>query len=338
MIHFKATSKDDGKRLDRFLFSMLPDMRPALLLKAFKRRDAKINGKRASADALLHAGDEIDLYLPAEKPTEARDESASTRASAGRIPIAYEDDRILVAVKPQGMIVRHERDGSRSAERHGDESAEDSLEELVRTMRAAEGLAPGFPALCHRLDRNTGGLVVLAKDAEALSVMERMFRHHAIRKEYRCIVEGIPGRREAEMSAWLEKVAGDSRVFIHDEPRRGALPIVTRYRVVQSADGLSLLNVEIVTGRTHQIRAHLAWIGHPIAGDGKYGRNALNRRLRLSRQALWAWRLTFGAEFSETPLSPLAGRKVRLDAIAWEGNLDSLFEPAAPSGYNETER
>lgn len=392
MISLTVDRLNDGKRLDRFLFSMLPDTRPALLLRAFKKRDVKINGTREQAAAIVRYGDRVTVFLPEDAPktgvaggplhaaalsanasTQSTDESnqsngearqstgeatqssGEARQSTGeptrtspaatgsadslaaqqvrerQIPqILYEDDRILVAVKPQGMLVRDEGGLSSGMD------DEPTLEELLRAQYANSGLKPGFPELCHRLDRNTGGLVVLAKDAGALAVMERMFRIHAVRKEYRCVVEGIPRPRETELEAWLEKDSAESRVFIHDEPRRGASRIVTRYRTVASAEGLSMLNVEIITGRTHQIRAHLAWIGLAIAGDGKYGRNALNRRLHLSRQALWAWRLTFGPAFADTSLAALAGRKVRLDRIPWEGNLQKLFEQPPDAGYNES--
>ena len=148
--------------------------------------------------------------------------------------------------------------------------------------------------LCHRLDVQTGGLILLTKDDAAYEAARETFEQRTMEKFYTCRPKGCPAKREAVMHAYLRKDAQLSRVAVTDYPARGALEIITGYRVLEPGE-YARLEVELMTGRTHQIRAHLAHIGHPILGDDKYGDRALNRRLGLRRQQLWATRLVFHA-------------------------------------------
>jgi 23S rRNA pseudouridine955/2504/2580 synthase len=245
-------------RAEKALARLLPDAPPWRVRQAFARRDVKINGRRAQPSVFVRPGDAIEVFMPGEAPAP--------------IEVVLQDDDFLIAVKPQGLPVQPDAGG-------------DSLE--VRTA-AAIG-APVFA--CHRLDVQTGGLVLLARHDEALSRAKAAFAAHRVRKTYQALVRGVPSPREARLFAYLRKDAAKARVDVFERPTPGALPIETGYRVIGAVEGLSHLEIELFTGRTHQIRAHLAHIGHPVLGDDKYGDRALNRAHHAQRQQLWATRL-----------------------------------------------
>ena len=182
------------------------------------------------------------------------------------------------------------------------------------------------PALCNRIDRNTGGIVIAAKNAEALRVMNEKIRENQLTKCYLCLVHGTPSKREATLTGYLRKNAAQNLVEVRDRPFEGAKNIITKYRVLESRGDRSLLEVELVTGRTHQIRAHMAHIGHPLLGDGKYGVNRNEKREGFKYQALYAYRLSFDKTKTEKSLSYLEGKTFALDRDAiWflrEGRYD----------------
>jgi len=334
----------EGKRLDRFLFAVCPDRPGADIHRAFKKRDVKVNGIRSREDTPLKAGDLVEAYLPegSSRPgrTTASADNLSTGSGAGAVhaasgadaaapksdadvvppasgagghpgiavqppEIAYEDEALLIVVKPQGVAVQETAAGRTG---HGDVPFDEQVRTWWRTDHP--GSDGAYPALCHRLDRNTGGLLIFAKHGRALADVEAALRAHRIRKLYRALVAGVPVPASAELHAWLEKDATAGRVYIHEAARQGAQPICTRYRVLAREGDAALLEVEIVTGRTHQIRAQLARIGHPILGDSRYGSNAVNRRYHLSRQALWACRLVFAPDAGGC-LSAVAGQTIQ---------------------------
>ena len=235
--------------------ALFPELSPRQVRNAFRARDVKRNGARVPADAQTLPGDVITVFCgEAEQPAQ----------------ILFEDKDFLILVKRQGMPTQ----GPGSAE----------------TLCARHCGAPVFA--CHRLDAQTGGLLLLAKNEPAREEAVAAFAAHQVRKVYHCLVRGAPQPAEKTMRAWLEKDAQAARVRVWDSPRGGALPIETRYRTLAREGELSRLEVEIPTGRTHQIRAQLAHIGHPILGDDKYGDRALNRRFGVRAQQLWAVRLT----------------------------------------------
>lgn len=298
-------SKDDQKRIDRFLFDRFAGVPASVFFKAFRKRNIRVNGKRVKNDFRVSAGDVVEVYLPDDR---LKPKMQDDRES--RIQIVYEDRHIMVVSKPQGIPV------------HQDENREelvlDRYLQEIAAERQDESLKPGFPALCHRLDRNTGGLVILAKDKRTLDVMEEKFRNHEVKKFYLACTYGIPGEKEAECVAYLKKDAEKSHVRIYDRPVRDSSRIVTRYRLLKAAYPYALLEVELVTGKTHQIRAHLAWLGCPILGDGKYGVNSVNRSLGLKMQALFAYRVRFEFKKAGTHLDYLNGREITLPSVPWE--------------------
>lgn len=284
---FTVGEEDRGKRADRFLQNELPELPYPLLAKTFRKRDVKVNGARVKEDHILSQGDRVELYLS--------DEFLNAPDRQLKLPVVFEDENILLINKPQGIPVQDDKGPS--------------VEKAIRT--AYSGTLPeGFPALCHRLDRNTGGLLLLAKNQNSLDILFKKFKEHEIGKLYRCIVFGCPEKPYARLKAFLLKEPEKSQVKIYHRKVRGSLPIQTNYRVLETDGELTLLEVELVTGRTHQIRAHLAFVGYPILGDGKYGLNAMNRKHGVKRQLLWSTGIRFCFARDASVLNYLKGKAV----------------------------
>ena len=275
----RLTVKDDqdGKMLSQLLMREAADLPPWAVKEAIRRRDVRVDGARIASDIRVRAGQEIRAYFP----------KAALHMQPGARPvppIVYEDAQILLIDKPQGLPSQNEEDPS---------AGDSAFTRVLAYCRSSE-TPTDHVRLCHRLDVQTGGLLLFAKTDEAYEAAARAFSERTLHKFYTCRVKGCPSRREAVMRAYLRKDAEIARVSVTDDPVHGALEIITGYRVMQPGE-FARLEVELRTGRTHQIRAHLAHIGHPILGDDKYGDRALNRRLGLRRQQLWATRLVFHA-------------------------------------------
>lgn len=277
----------DGLMLSQLLVQTAADVPLWAIREAIRKRDVRIDGMRVSGDVRVHAGQEIRAFWPKT--------AVSGRPQEKPLPeIVFEDEHVLLINKPQGLQSQNEDTPLQG----------DSALTRVLSYLQSRGEKTDRVHLCHRLDVQTGGLLLFAKDDEAFESAMQAFSARTFRKFYTCRVKGCPAKREAVLRAWLRKDAQISRVSVTDYPARGALEIMTGYRVLEPAQN-ALLEVELMTGRTHQIRAHLAHIGHPILGDDKYGDRMLNRKLGLKRQQLWATRLVFEAEGA---LSYLNGR------------------------------
>ena len=277
-MQMRVPKEKDGLMLSRLLMQVAADVPAWAVREAIKKRDVRIDGVRISGDVRVSEGQEIRVFWP----------KSVIQAEKRELPapeIVYEDAHVLLINKPQGIPSQNE---DRPFE--GDSALTRSLAYL-----ATHGEKTDCVRLCHRLDVQTGGLLLFAKDDEAFESAMRAFSERTFRKFYTCRVKGCPAKQEAVLHAWLRKDAQISRVSVTDYPARGALDIMTGYRVLQAEEN-ALLEVELMTGRTHQIRAHLAHIGHPILGDDKYGDRMLNRKLGVRRQQLWATRLVFQAE------------------------------------------
>ena len=271
-------------RLDKYLMDQFPALGMGRLNKALRENKIKLNGKKQPLSTRVQNGDIIKLFL--------NDDQLENRPTPAAV-FVYEDDDIIIASKPAGIAV----DGSDS----------DTLLRRVQTKLAAEGKA-AHAVLCHRLDTGTSGLVLLAKNSAAEAFLTAAIKARDIEKRYLCVTFGRPNPPAALLRDYLLKDAERGIVRITDTTAGGAKEVITGYETLAVSGRLALLEVELVTGRTHQIRAHLAHIGCPILGDSKYGNNAANRELRFKYQALCAWELRFPAQISDPRFAHLAGR------------------------------
>ena len=297
---------DGGIRLDKFLSKCFKTMPKSLMYKYIRTKRIKLNGKRAKEDSILNEGDVLTFYIDSEFfGDKTNEELKFTKLKESRLVVVYEDENILIADKPSGLIV------------HSDENEElNTLINHIKLYLYNKGeYVPSeensfAPALCNRIDRNTSGLVIAAKNAITLKVMNEKIKARELDKIYLCAVHGIPVKKEATLRGFLEKIAAENRVIVHSHPTRNAKESVTKYKVVSvnKEKNLSLLEVELITGRTHQIRSQLAEAGYPLLGDGKYAVNKKDRKAGYSSQALSAHKLTFKFVGEKTHLDYLNGR------------------------------
>ena len=281
------SKNDAGQRLDKFLTKAYPNLPQSLLYRSIRLKRIKLNGKRAEISTRLKQGDILELYLNDDLLKPAEKHYDFLHASK-KLNIIYEDKNLLLLDKPEGVLCHEDRDT------YGDTLIGRVKRYLYEKGEyVPDGDQSFSPALANRIDRNTGGIVIAAKNAQALRILNQKIKDRELTKGYLCLVHGIPSPREATAQAYLWKDAKKNRVYIYDRPRPGAKTIVTRYRVIGAKDGLALLDVDLLTGRTHQIRAHLAFLGHPLVGDGKYGKNAADRKRGYTHQALYSYRLRF---------------------------------------------
>ncbi len=270
------------QRLDQYLLEQYPHLGMGRINKAFRENKIKLNGKKLPLNTRVIQGDVIALYL--------KDEQLEAPGKRDLDPksILYEDDGVLILNKPAGLPV---------------DGGEDSLLERARVHSPSA-------RLCHRLDTGTSGLVMLAKTNGAEKALTQLIRERTVEKTYLCVTFGRPQPPAATLHGWLEKDSAKGMVYVHTKKETAqSKEVLTRYRTVAVSGRLALLEVDLITGRTHQIRAHLASIGCPILGDSKYGNNAANRELKLKYQALCAWRLRFPSGL-EGVLSGLSEREI----------------------------
>lgn len=304
MTEITIRKNDAGQRLDRFLSKAYPNLKPPLTCKLLRKKRIKLNGAKAEPNAILREGDVVRFYLGEELLSR---EPISRNGISSEINVVYEDGNILLVDKPAGLVVHEDNDNT----------ADTLINRVLNYLRQNGEYDPErensfAPALVNRIDRNTSGIVIAAKNAEALRVLNQKVRDRELTKLYLCAVFGTPEPRSATLTAYLKKLPDENRVLISDAPRPGYLTIKTKYRVLESRGELSLVEADLLTGRTHQIRAHLAHIGHPLLGDGKYGVNALNRRYNAKFQALCSYKLRFEFTTDAGCLEYLNGREFKI--------------------------
>ncbi len=304
-LHIKAN--DAGQRLDKFLSKAVPALPKSLMYKCIRTKKIKVNRKRCEIGCILCEGDTVEMFV-AEEFFAASAVSDSFMKLTPRLDIVYEDDNILLLDKRPGLIV------------HSDDSEEiNTLISHVKAYLYRKGeydpaSEQSFaPALCNRIDRNTGGIVIAAKNAEALRILNEKIRNDELSKFYLAAVHGHPAKKSDTLRGWLKKDSDGNIVSIAAEPRPGYKEIITKYRILEETRELSLAEVELITGRTHQIRAHFSSIGHPLLGDGKYGINRDDRRLGYKFQALYSFRLKFTFKTDGGALQYLNGRTFEVD-------------------------
>lgn len=277
--------KFNNKKLQSFLTYNFPSLSNSLFYKTLRKKDIRINDLRISENVILHTGDNVKIYIS--------DEFLSPVIQK-EINVIYEDSNIIIADKPAQIEV----------------VGNNSLTTLLKSQLNLQYLEP-----CHRLDRNTMGLILFAKNQEALNILLDKFKNHEIEKHYLAMVYGIPKDRVKTLQAYLFKDNKKSQVYISEVAKKGYVPITTKYAILSTNKGknYSVLNVELLTGKTHQIRAHLAYIGYPIIGDGKYGKNEINKKFGVKTQRLCSYKLKFAFKTDSTLLNYLNGKEFVLD-------------------------
>ena len=281
-----VNKKYHEKKLNKVILEELSNINYPTFCKLLRKKDIKINGKRINKDILVYENDRIDIYLPKE-----------LKDVKIELDTVYEDENILVINKPVNIEV----------------TGTNSLTEIINKQYIN---CEFKPQPCHRIDRNTTGLVMFAKNKEALEILLKKFKEHEIEKHYLALVYGIPNKKEERLEAYLFKDQKKSQVYISDNFKKGYQKIITKYTVLEKRkDNTALLDVEIETGRTHQIRAHLSHIGYPIIGDGKYGKNEINKQFGKKYQMLCSYKLKFHFQSESGILSYLKGKEIKLENI-----------------------
>ena len=309
MKELTVRENDAGQRLDRFLGKAVPLLPASLAQKYIRCKRIKRNGARARRDDRLCEGDTLQLFINDEFFDPPKPENAYLKVGAPKLHIVYEDENILLVDKRPGLAV-HPHDGA--------EYGKTLIDHIQAYLYAKGEWNPRgensfTPALCNRIDRNTGGIVIAAKTAEALRVMNQKIRDREIEKYYLAVVHGAPRPAEGELKGYLFKDAVKNRVYVTDKPQPGARTCLTRYRTLDRRDGLALVECELITGRTHQIRAQFAHDGHPLLGEGKYAKP--DKRYGRSYQALYSYRLVFRFTTDAGALEDLNGRSFRVEAV-----------------------
>ena len=320
MREFTVTKNDAGQRLDRWLSKALPLLPAPLAQKYIRLKRVKVNGKGSQRDYRLQSGDLLQLYINDEFFDTPTEENAFLSIFKPHLNIVYEDENLLLLDKRPGMVV------------HPDETERVNtlLTHLQAYLYQKKEWSPyrenSFaPALCNRIDRNTGGIVIAAKNAEALRIMNQKIRDREMEKSYLAIVLGRMNPPEGKLENFLLKDEAKKQVKVFRSPVPGGRTAVTLYKTLRCQDGLSLVECRLLTGRTHQIRAQFADAGCPLLGDGKYGRERDNRRYGRSGQALYSYKLRFSFSTDAGLLEYLRDREFTVEQ---EDFVEEYFGPA----------
>ena len=313
MKEYIINNNDANQRLDKFVTKSAPLLPKSMLYKYIRLKRIKVNGKRAEISTRLVAGDLVEMYINdeffAEKPKTYEFMSASKKLN-----IVYEDENIMLCDKPEGLIV------------HPDENDyNDNLIFRIQRYLFEKGeYNPDdehsfAPSLANRIDRNTGGIVIAAKNAESLRVLNEKIKHRELDKYYLCLIHGTLKKKEDTLTAYLVKKENRNMVIVSKDKTEGAKEIRTKYKVLHEKQDCSLLEIELLTGRTHQIRAHFASIGHSLVGDGKYGKNKYDKKRGFTHQALYSYKLRFNFTTDAGILNYLNGKEFTVDNV-WFAN------------------
>ena len=301
MKEFKINANEAGQRFDKYLKKLLKDANTSFIYKMLRKKNIVLNGKKADGTEKLNVGDEVKLFLADETFDKFHGAAANTKQfeaysgiPAKKLDIVFEDDDVLIINKPVGMLSQKAKPEDISANEY-------IIAYLLQSGALSQETLNTFkPSICNRLDRNTSGLLIAGKTLKGLQAMSEALKERSAQKYYRCIVSGIL-KEKTYLKGYLSKDERTNKVTIYKikpaDPSIECLPIETEYRPIASANGYTELEVHLITGRSHQIRAHLASIGHPIIGDTKYGSAKVNetfgRDCRLKSQLLHAYRIKF---------------------------------------------
>ena len=319
MREFTIGKNDAGQRLDRFVAKNLPLLPPALLQKYIRLKRIKVNGKGSKRDVRLNAGDVLQLYINDEFFDKPSEENMFLTLFNPQLDIVYEDENLLLVNKRPGLVV------------HADET--EKVNTLINHIQAylyqKREWNPKWenafaPALCNRIDRNTGGIVIAAKNAETLRIINEKIKNHELEKSYLCVTVGHPRPAEGRIEGFLLKDEAKKQVSFYHKPVPGGKTAVTLYNTLESRGPLSLVECRLLTGRTHQIRVSMAEIGCPLLGDGKYGQGAVNKQYHETRQALYSYKLSFAFTTDAGAREYLRGTEFRVDSVPFR---DKYFPP-----------
>ncbi|MBP3208789.1 MAG: RluA family pseudouridine synthase [Oscillospiraceae bacterium] len=311
---------DAGQRLDRFVGKSVPLLPESLLQKYIRLKRIKLNGKGAKRDVRLSDGDCIQLYINDEFFEKPKEENSYLKVGKPRVSIVYEDENILLADKKPGVLCHS--------------AGQWDYNTLIANIQAYLAQKGEWrpkeensfaPALCNRIDRNTGGIVIAAKNAEALRIINEKIKDREIEKYYLCLVHGRPSPPSGRLENFLFKDASKNQVYIKSKSEPGARTAVTEYKTIRSKGPLSLVECHLLTGRTHQIRAQMSYAGWPLLGDGKYGSERFNKTYGETGQVLYSYKLVFSFPTDAGMLNYLRGREFSVDSVDF---VEKYFGPA----------
>lgn len=311
MKSFIIGKNDANQRLDKFISKSVPNLPKTLMYKYIRTKRIKVNRKKSDIAARLVEGDVVEMYINDEFFVKSETRYDFSGAS-NKIDIIYEDENLILLDKKVGLLCHPD-----------DKEYIDNLIARVKKYLYEKGeydpdKENSFtPALVNRIDRNTGGIVIAAKNAESLKILNAQMKERNLKKTYLCVVHGVMERKSGLLEGWLVKDEQKNKVRVYNRPRDDAKEIRTKYKVIENdtKNNLSLVEVDLLTGRTHQIRAHFASIGHPLLGDGKYGTNDLNKKLGYKKQFLYSYKLAFELDENAGSLSYMNGRVFTVDNV-----------------------
>lgn len=313
MRQFTANKNDNGVRLSRFVERVTTGLTTGAMYKAFRNKRIKVNGKKTTPDYRLVENDMVEMYINDE--FFANSKRQTTQRSSAPVLVEWQDDNIALLFKPAGVLC------------HSDNTKDSTLASAFCAYLQERGehipeKANGFtPALCNRLDRGTEGLIIGAKTYPALRDMNALLRTELVQKYYLCVTVGVP--QPGIYSGFLTRDKAGKNSIVTGAEVNGSKPIKTGIEVMETCGNLALCKIALYTGRTHQIRAHLAFLNTPVLGDRRYGLLAANRRYHTNTQLLCAWELQLAPQLPESALQYLQGESFtasRATVLSWWAN------------------